>query len=133
MESAKGGKSGRSKVARKKGVSKTIKDGLQFLVRRLARYLKKGCYAKRVGTASPVYLAATLEYLVAEKNRIIHHIQLAIRNDEELGKLLSGVTIAYDSVLPNILQVLLHKKTSSTRKMSAKPSKASKSPKKVSA
>ena len=36
--------------------------------------------------------------------------QLAIRNDEELNKLLSGVTIASGGVLPNIQQVLLKKK-----------------------
>ena len=37
-----------------------------------------------------------------KKTRIIpRHIQLAIRNDEELNKLLSGVTIAQGGVLPN--------------------------------
>ena len=38
-------------------------------------------------------------------------MQLAIRNDEELNKLLSGVTIAQGGVLPNIQAVLLPKKT----------------------
>jgi histone H2A len=70
-----------------------------------------------------VYLAAVLEYLAAEllelagnaardnkKNRIIpRHLQLAIRNDEELGKLLGEVTIAAGGVLPNIHTVLLPK------------------------
>ena len=37
-------------------------------------------------------------------------LQLAVRNDEELNKLLSGVTIASGGVLPNIQQVLLKKK-----------------------
>ena len=37
-------------------------------------------------------------------------LQLAIRNDEELNKLLSRVTIASGGVLPNIQQVLLKKK-----------------------
>lgn len=42
-----------------------------------------------------------------KKSRIIpRHLQLAIRNDEELNKLLSGVTISQGGVLPNIEQVI---------------------------
>jgi translation elongation factor EF-1alpha len=74
-----------------------------------------------VGTGAPVCLAAVMECLAAEvlelagnaarnnkKTRIIpRHLQLAIRNDEELNKLLSGVTIAQKGVLPNIQAVFL--------------------------
>ncbi|KAL0435808.1 UNVERIFIED_CONTAM: Histone H2AX [Sesamum radiatum] len=108
-----------------KAVSRSSKAGLQFPVGRIARFLKKGRYAQRVGSGSPVYLSAVLEYLAAEvlelagnaardnkKNRIIpRHIQLAVRNDEELSKLLGTVTIANGGVLPNIHQTLLLKKT----------------------
>ena len=89
------------------------------------RYLKQGKYAGRIGAGAPVYLAAVLEYLAAEilelagnaardnkKARIIpRHVQLAVRNDEELNKLLAGVTIAAGGVLPNIHSVLLPKKS----------------------
>lgn len=75
-------------------------------------------------------MAAVLEYLAAEvlelagnaardnkKSRIIpRHIQLAIRNDEELNKLLSGVTISQGGVLPNIQNALLPKKTGKSSK-----------------
>ena len=61
-----------------------------------------------------VYLAAVLEYIAAEilelagnacrdnkKKRVTpRHLVLAIRNDEELNKLLGGVTIAAGGVLP---------------------------------
>ena len=61
--SGRGAKAG---AARKKSVTKSTKAGLQFPVSRLARYLKKGRYAQRVGSGAPVYLAAVLEYLAAE-------------------------------------------------------------------
>ncbi|KIY98574.1 hypothetical protein MNEG_9390 [Monoraphidium neglectum] len=59
--------SGRGKgKSGKKPVSRSSKAGLQFPVGRIARYLKKGRYATRVGAGAPVYLAAVLEYLAAE-------------------------------------------------------------------
>ncbi len=120
----KGGKGGRGKTAGK-STTRSAKAGLQFPVGRIGRYLKKGKYATRVGAGAPVYLAAVLEYLTAEilelagnaardnkKTRIVpRHVQLAVRNDEELNKLLGSVTIAGGGVLPNIHAVLLPKKT----------------------
>ena len=43
------------------------------------------------------------------------HLQLAIRNDEELDRLLDNVTIASGGVIPHIIALLLPKKTSDLR------------------
>jgi histone H2A len=131
----KGGKGGRGKTG--KSVTKSAKAGLQFPVGRMARFLKKGKYATRVGAGAPVYLAAILEYLTAEilelagnaardnkKSRIVpRHIQLAVRNDEELNKLFGGVTIAQGGVLPNIHQVLIPKTKEKAEKTPTKGGK----------
>lgn len=119
--------SGRGKggKARAKAKTRSARAGLQFPVGRVHRLLKQGNYAERIGAGAPVYLAAVMEYLAAEilelagnaardnkKQRINpRHLQLAIRNDEELNKLLAGVTIAQGGVLPNIQAVLLPKKS----------------------
>ncbi|CAF95822.1 unnamed protein product, partial [Tetraodon nigroviridis] len=58
-----------------------------------------------------------------KKTRIIpRHLQLAVRNDEELNKLLGGVTIAQGGVLPNIQAVLLPKKTEKANLYKDRPS-----------
>ncbi|OQV24606.1 putative Histone H2A [Hypsibius exemplaris] len=131
------GKGGKVKTGKSK--SRSSRAGLQFPVGRIHRLLRKGNYGERIGAGAPVYLAAVLEYLAAEvlelagnaardnkKSRIIpRHLQLAIRNDEELNKLLSGVTIAQGGVLPNIAPTLLPKKTASSEGAgeTAKPAK----------
>merc|ERR1712020_818215 len=89
--------SGRGKggKVKNKAKSRSSRAGLQFPVGRIHRLLRKGNYAERVGVGAPVYLAAVMEYLAGnaardnKKTRIIpRHLQLAIRNDEELNKLL---------------------------------------------
>ena len=91
-------------------------------VGRVHRHLRQGRYAARVGAGAPVYLAAVLEYLAAEilelagnasrdnkRQRIVpRHLQLAVRNDEELNKLLGGVTIASGGVIPNVCWKLIN-------------------------
>lgn len=103
--------------------SRSARAGLQFPVGRIHRHLREGRYAQRISGGAPIYLAAVLEYLVAEilelagnaardhkKHRIIpRHIQLAIRSDDELNQLLGRVTIAAGGVLPSIQSVLLPK------------------------
>jgi histone H2A len=144
--SGKGGKAQSSEGVTSKSTSRSAKAGLQFPVGRIHRLLRKGNYAQRIGAGAPVYLAAVLEYLSAEilelagnaardnkKSRIIpRHLQLAIRNDEELNKLrkctvlvlialqsltrsperiVGGVTISQGGVLPSIHAELLPAKT----------------------
>ncbi|XP_016406657.1 histone H2A, sperm-like isoform X1 [Sinocyclocheilus rhinocerous] len=113
----------------KPSVSRSARAGLQFPVGRIARLLRKGNYAARIGSGAAVYLTAVIEYLCAEvlelagnasrdnkKLRIApRHIQLAVRNDEELNTLLGGVTISEGGVLPNIQAQLLPKKTKGPR------------------
>ena len=96
--------------------------GLQFGVARVSRFMKQGRYADRIGAGAPVYLAATLQYIVSElielasnealnqkKQRINpRHVMLAIRNDAELNKLIGSTgDFAHAGVVPNIPKALL--------------------------
>eukprot|EP00808_Paulinella_micropora_P028576 g21797.t1 len=135
----KGGR-GKGKAGGGKQVSRSSRAGLQFPVGRVARFLRKGRYSARLGGGAPVYLAAVLEYLTAEilelagnaardnkRTRISpRHMQLAVRNDEELNILLGDVTIASGGVLPNIHSVLLPKKKPVKEGATPKPKKAKK-------
>ena len=112
---------GKGKASASRPMTKAARAGLQFPVGRIARFLKTNRAASRVGAGAPVYLAAVLEYLAAEvlelagnaakdnkKTRIIpRHIQLAVRNDEELNRLLKDTTIASGGVLPYINSFLI--------------------------
>ncbi|OAF64858.1 hypothetical protein A3Q56_07437 [Intoshia linei] len=120
------GKSGKSKNIKSK--SRSSKAGLQFPVGRIHRHIRKGNYGPRIGGGAPVYMAAVMEYLAAEvlelagnaardnkKSRIIpRHLQLAIRNDEELNRLMKNITISQGGVLPHINSTLIPKKAKAT-------------------
>ena len=102
---SRGAKAGQPRA---KAVSNSVKAGLQFPVGRIRTMLRRTTNTKRVGKGAPVYLAAVLEYLTAEvlelagnaardnkRTRITpRHIQLAVRNDEELNQLFQDVTIS---------------------------------------
>ena len=104
--------------------AESSRAGITFPVGRIARYMRDMRVADRIGAGAPVYLAAVLEYLTAEilelagnvaqegkKNRVIpRHIQLAVRNDEELNALLGNVTIASGGVMPFVHSELLPEK-----------------------
>ncbi|ELU15858.1 hypothetical protein CAPTEDRAFT_220395 [Capitella teleta] len=84
---------------------------------RLAHYNRRSTITSReVQTAVRLLLPGELaKHAVSEGTKAVTKYtqskELAIRNDEELNKLLSGVTIAQGGVLPNIQAVLLPKKT----------------------
>lgn len=117
------GKSGRGAEPPKRRRTKSLRAGLTLPVQAILKRLRQLRFTPRVNVAAGVYLTAVLEYLIAEvielagncakdnkKVRIIpRHLQLSIRNDEELSKLLQHITIPEAGVLPNIHAVLLPK------------------------
>lgn len=124
--------SGRAKKAApkpKSAVSRSSRAGITFPVGRIHRLLRKGNYAQRIGVGASVYMSSVLEYLCAEilelagnasrdnkKSRIApRHILLAVKNDDELNKLLAGVTFSDGGVIPNIQASLLPKKTKTAK------------------
>nr|XP_033494712.1 histone H2A-beta, sperm-like [Epinephelus lanceolatus] len=117
-----------------KAKTRSFRAGLQFPVGRVHRLLRKGNYAERVSAGAPVYLPAVQEYLTAEilelagnaardhkKTHIIpRHQQLAVGNDEELNKLLGGVTIQYAKA-PSSLSIQKKKKKKKKKKLQWSP------------
>lgn len=88
---------------------------------RIDRVLMRGKYARRVGAGAPAYLAAVLEYLVAEMLELAgnkaredkearttpRHIQLAVRKDVELGKLFGeSQSIPSGGILPHLTVII---------------------------
>uniref|UniRef100_A0A2K5L6X9 Histone H2A n=1 Tax=Cercocebus atys TaxID=9531 RepID=A0A2K5L6X9_CERAT len=75
---------------RAKAKSRSSRAALQFPVGRVHRLLRKGNYAEGWGRRRQVYMGRSLELAGQrgsdnKKTRIIpRHLQLAIRNDEEL-------------------------------------------------
>jgi histone H2A len=103
--------------------SKSFMAGLQFSVPRVEKLMMKHSIAERKSATSSVYLAAVVEYLVAEilelagnaardskRVRITpRHIMMAIRNDSELSNL-SKDMILPGGIIPGIMPQLLPKR-----------------------
>ncbi len=105
-------------------MTSAAKAGLQFAPSRV-RTIFKNEGNLRIGKMGPIYMAAVMEYLLAEilelsgnaardnkRQRItVRHIQLAVSNDEELDSLFKsmGLQLAKGGVIPNIHSCLLKK------------------------
>ena len=112
----KKGSKRRGRQAGGTAVSNSKRAGLIFPVGRCSRKLREGRYSHRVGVGGGVFMAAALEYLTMEildlagqcadehkKTQIKpRHIQLAVRNDEELNKLLAAAQLSHGGVRPNV-------------------------------
>ncbi|NXA57009.1 H2A1A protein, partial [Nothocercus julius] len=100
---ASGGPSEDSEAKSK--VSRSSRAGLLFPVSRIDRLLRRGRFAKRIGAAAPIYLAAALQCVTQhtmevagkiskerKKQRISpRHLQLAVQRNPELKQLLRGM------------------------------------------
>ena len=130
----------KKRAAAKKSGSQSTKAGLVFPVGRIGSLLRRGQYARRVGASGAVYLAAVLEYLVAElleltvkaatpadKKKPVPRLNprlltLAVRHDEDLGALLQNVTLSRGGVLPSVNKALQKQQKDAKKKASATPS-----------
>merc|ERR1712048_196521 len=115
-----------SKRGRAAAVTGSKRAGIIFPVGRCTGKIRQGRYSNRVGVGGGVFMAAALEYLTMEildlagqcadehKKKTIapRHIQLAIRNDEELNKLFASIQLSQGGVRPEINEMLWPKKGS---------------------
>ena len=113
------------KGAKGSSVSRSKRAGLIFPVGRISSQLRKGRYAPRVSSSAAVFLAAVLEFAVAEilelsakavlqrgkgKRITPRALTLAIRHDADLGTLLKDVTLSRGGVVPKVEKALEKKK-----------------------
>ncbi|XP_068812120.1 uncharacterized protein [Struthio camelus] len=99
----------------KSKVSRSSRAGLLFPVSRIDRLLRRGRFAKRIGAAAPIYLAAALQCVAqhtvevagkiskeSKKQRISpRHLQLAAQSSPELKQLLRGAPRRQGSAVPH--------------------------------
>ncbi len=125
---------------KEKGVSRQNKAQIIFPPSITEKFLRKFDSSTIMVTQNaPVYLASVLEYICAEileqsinsarsQSRVrltVRDIELSVRNDTEINKLFSNNNIIFmgGSNIPHINPVLLHRKTTSKRKVSSSTGK----------
>ena len=128
MPAKKGGRNTPSKrntrsKAKGTGPGNSAKAGTVFPVGRLARMIRR-THARRSGYSAGVFMAAALEYVCAEvlelagdhcvkagrKTIAPKHINLAVRSDAELSKLIAHATMFQGGVTQHVDPRLLPKK-----------------------
>jgi histone H2A len=111
-----------SSLGSKAAGGKTRRAGLIISVPRIEKLIRKNTVMKRVGQGAPIYVAAVVEYLLAEiielsgnaarDNKFMRikprHIKLAIANDAELNELFCD-TVFGAGVIPHIEPSILPK------------------------
>lgn len=115
-------KSPKGKVGSKKRVvSGAERAGTIFAPARCLRLLRAGRYSERMGKSAGAFMAGVLQYITEElcelsgdmcesrKRKTIspEHLNLAIRSDNELAKLMYMSTIAQGGMLPNVNEFLV--------------------------
>ena len=101
--------------------SRSSRCDLIFPVGRVNRYYMQGKYGRKVGIGAAIYTAAVLEYLTTEvltlagqvaedeqmKKITPKHIQVAIRGDEEINRLLVTCTMSITGDIRSNIKFLL--------------------------
>ena len=113
-----------STANRKKAVSMKEKTGVTFPIPRVQRLLKRDRLNQRIARSSAIVMTAVMEYITSEilelagsvavdghKKRIVpRHISLALMQDDELAKIVSGSIIHEGGARPFIHEALKPKK-----------------------
>jgi len=131
------GKGGKAKSSRndkkERPISTSTRAGLSLPVPRTKKHMVDQRLAGRISKTAPIYLTAVLEYLVAEvlelagnaakdnKKKTINprHVMLAIRMDDELGKLCSKVWFPHAGSVENLHPILAKKSKKKYKKKKA--------------
>ena len=122
--------------ARAKAVATATRAGLLFSVPRVTKLMRRDRLAATVGTRPAVVMAAVMEYIASEILELAgnlsqdagvvrvtpRHIMLAIANDEELSKVISGAIFHESGVAPNLEPALLPQKKGAKGKASKRQS-----------
>ena len=120
--------------ARAKAVATATRAGLLFSVPRVTKLMRRDRLAPSVGTRPAVVMSAVMEYVASEilelagnvcqeahkKQLKPRHIMLAIANDEELSKVVSGAIFHESGVAPNVEPVLLPQKKGAAKGKASK-------------